>query len=337
MNKSRLLALFFLLASLTFAHSYLPPAKDGATLYVVKRGDTLWDISNNFFDNPFLWPRLWEINPYIDNPNNIYPGDTVVLSDPSTVIKYSPEIKTAGFKKVAPPPPVVYYSRGGSEGFLNKDEWKSIGAVIESEPTVKLLYSVGDSVYVNVGAKDGVRAGDKFTIFRSSKEIFHPYRNGLVGHKVAILGELEITEILGGNKAIAKITNSLREITRGARIRPRESFVKEVVVRRGEQETKGVVVATKNNVQLSGKGDIIYLDVGKKHNVVPGNVFTVTTTPKITFDPDTGRKITLPGADIGKVILLSVSDKTSAALICESKRQIEIGNFVNLDTEAVDI
>lgn len=337
MNKTRLLALFFLLASLTFAHSFLPPAKDGATLYVVKRGDTLWDISDNFFDNPFLWPRLWEINPYIDNPNLIYPGDTVILTDRESVIKYSPEIKTSGFKKVAPPPPVVYYSPGGSEGFLNHQEWKNTGSVIISEPTVKLLYSVGDTVYVNVGSKDNVNVGDKFTIFRSSKEIYHPYRNGLVGHKVAILGELEVTEILGDKKAIAKITNSLREITRGAKIRPKESFVKEVVVRRGEKETKGVVVATKNNVQLSGKGDIVYLDIGKKHDVVPGNVFTVTTLPKSALDPDSGRRIDLPGAKIGKVILLSVNEKTSTALICESARQIEIGDLVTLDTEAVDI
>ncbi|MGH7884411.1 MAG: LysM peptidoglycan-binding domain-containing protein [Thermodesulfobacteriota bacterium] len=337
MNKSRFLAIFFLLASLTFAHSFLPPAKDGATLYVVKRGDTLWDISNNFFDSPFFWPRLWEINSYIDNPNVIYPGDTIILSDGESIVKYTPEIKTGGFKKVDPPPPVVYYSRGGSEGFINDHEWEHTGSVIISEPTTRLLYYEGDTVYINIGTDDQAKVGDKYTIFRSSKEVFHPYRNYRIGHKVAILGELEVIEILGNDKAAAKITNSLREITKGAKIRPKEAFVKEVVLRKGETETKGVVVATKDNIELSGKGDIVYLDLGKKDNVVPGNLLTVSTIPKEAFDPDSGKKIKLPGAKIGKVILISVQENSSTALICESERQIEIGDFVSLDLKIVDI
>ena len=88
---------------------------------------------------------------------------------------------------------------------------------------------------------------------------------------------------------------------------------------------------------MSGKGDIVYLDLGKKDNVVPGNLLTVTTVPKSTFDPDSGKKLDLPGARIGKVILLSVNEGTSVALVCESKRQIQIGDFVTVDTEIVDI
>lgn len=337
MKRFTLLALFLLLFSLTISHGFLPPAKEGATIYVVKSGDTLAEISDKFFDNPFLWPRLWEINPYIDDPNLIFPGDTIQLSDPETVVKYTPKMKTDGFKKIDPAPPVVYYSPGGSEGFINHREWEHTGSVIISEPTTKILYSTGDDVYINIGADDQARVGDKYTIFRTSKEVYHPYRNSKVGYKVAILGELEVTEVLGNDKSSARITNSLREITKGAKLRPKESFVKQVVVRKGEENTSGVVVATKNNGLMSGKGDIIYLDIGKDDNVVPGNVLTVTTVPKSAYDPDTGRRVDLPGAKIGKVILLSVNKESSTALVCESKRQIQIGDFVTVDKKIADI
>jgi hypothetical protein len=47
--------------------------------YVVQKGDTLWDISGKFLQNPWEWPKIWHVNPEICNPNLIYPGDTVNL------------------------------------------------------------------------------------------------------------------------------------------------------------------------------------------------------------------------------------------------------------------
>lgn len=65
-TKSISIALIFCSCILSFA-------------YVVKKGDTLWDLSDEFFENPFTWPELWENNPHIANPHLIYPGDSLAI------------------------------------------------------------------------------------------------------------------------------------------------------------------------------------------------------------------------------------------------------------------
>ncbi len=54
--------------------------------YTVVKGDTLWDISEAFFNDPFKWPELWERNPAIENPHLIYPGDVVMITPEKMMI-----------------------------------------------------------------------------------------------------------------------------------------------------------------------------------------------------------------------------------------------------------
>jgi hypothetical protein len=63
-----------------------------STAYVVKDGDTLWDISDVHFENPFKWPEIWESNPHIANPHLIYPGDTLNFN-----LKMSQQDDLSGF------------------------------------------------------------------------------------------------------------------------------------------------------------------------------------------------------------------------------------------------
>ncbi len=53
-----------------------------AGAYIVKKGDTLWDLSEEFFNDPFTWPDLWEKNRHIQDPHWIYPGDSLYMGEP---------------------------------------------------------------------------------------------------------------------------------------------------------------------------------------------------------------------------------------------------------------
>jgi len=77
-------------------------AKEKEGVYTIQKGDTLWDISSKFLRDPFLWPKLWEKNPYITNPHWIYPGNTINLTDVETAKKEETQ-KSAAEK---PPEPV---------------------------------------------------------------------------------------------------------------------------------------------------------------------------------------------------------------------------------------
>lgn len=47
--------------------------------YLIKEGDTLWDIAAAHYRDPFLWPLIWQANPGIVNPDLIYPGRQLVI------------------------------------------------------------------------------------------------------------------------------------------------------------------------------------------------------------------------------------------------------------------
>ena len=62
-----------------------------ASAYFVKEGDTLWDISAEYLNDPFAWPDLWENNQHIQDPHWIYPGDSIYLGEKDSSVKPAPK------------------------------------------------------------------------------------------------------------------------------------------------------------------------------------------------------------------------------------------------------
>ena len=106
MNNNILLSV--IVASCLLLSSYLVNAET-VTLkgnhpdrYTVVKGDTLWDISARFLEDPWMWPAVWNVNPAIKNPHLIYPGDIILLK----IVDGEPVLTLARDRDlVAPPPP----------------------------------------------------------------------------------------------------------------------------------------------------------------------------------------------------------------------------------------
>jgi len=55
--------------------SDIKPVAGAPDEYTIQKGDTLWDLSQKFLNNPWYWPKIWSLNPGIENPHWIYPGN----------------------------------------------------------------------------------------------------------------------------------------------------------------------------------------------------------------------------------------------------------------------
>jgi len=112
-----LLPLFMLTGAIVIAQEGKKPV---INMYVIKKGDTLWDISARFLANPWLWPKIWEQNKYIENPDLIFPGEPLVL----------PEMVSLPPSPAKPTPPEAEKKAVPEETLIEKPEEEGTGAEV---------------------------------------------------------------------------------------------------------------------------------------------------------------------------------------------------------------
>ncbi len=89
-------------------------------VHEVRRGDTLWDLAGTYLANPFLWPRIFEINTHvIEDPHWIYPGEILTLPDAVSVARVpsGQGQETDAERAPARPQPLDASGRTGVSGF----------------------------------------------------------------------------------------------------------------------------------------------------------------------------------------------------------------------------
>ena len=297
------------------------------TIYVVKKGDTLWGLSDRFLRDPFYWPNLWARNQVITNPHLIYPGQRVRIY-PDRIEFIESEPATC---QPLPPDQVVperIFTASGSEGFLLETDLDTAGTILQTDHN-RLVVGQEDYVYTDIGTELGAKSGDKYSILKRVKKVYHPETGSFIGYKFLPLGSLELVD-MEAKSSRAIITNSYLEISPGAKLIPYRDNRREVTLKAANKNLDGYIIESKMGNITIGQNDVVYLDLGKTQGVEVGNVlYVVRDVPldKTFVKRDAG---TLPQLVLGAVVVVDVTDKTSTALVVKSVETIYVGDKVKL-------
>jgi hypothetical protein len=334
MSKNRIircaLILFLLLPLIAFAETQ--QMKE----HKVVKGDTLWDITNTELADPFRWPEVWKVNPWIKDPHWIYPKQIIKI--PLYLLKkekLDEEIKksaaaspgtTSPDSEAASPEPakeevkkeaakIVKYPLVDrnvliASGYISGNI-PGVGKIIDS-PSGQIVYGRDDIIYIAVDQP--ARAGDKFYVIKASKMIIHPVTEADIGYVISICGIAEIVKIRQG-ETMAKITKNFREVSKGDRLVPYYDI--ETPMTTGnfrKPETDGVIVATGNGYNLQAMFDIIYIDKGCADGIEAGDIFMTAT----------GGSHSSPN---GIIQVINCRKHTATAIIRSSKSPVSPGDI----------
>jgi hypothetical protein len=322
-------------------------------VHVVRRGDTLWDITGHYFGNPWEWPRVWSYNPDITNPHWIYPDDRILLKRngaegppealPGATDAAAEDSPAPGVRiRVARPRPRDTTVRLDDQGYLDREALDQAGEIIGS-PEEHMLLSTYDEAYVKFNEGADVRPGETYTVFRAIEGQERMADES--GELVRIFGGVRV-ESYDPSKRIARvvITDAIDPIERGYRVADAPRQFRMVPPRRNGRSLEAKVVAALRPRTLLTDQQIIFVDVGAEQGVERGNRFFIVdrgdrwrkslpmseramgaTLPAKTL-PDEQDPEMYPEEVIAEGRVVDVRQETSALLVTRALVEVSIGD-----------
>lgn len=332
--------------------AFADPPADAPETYLVQPGDTLWGLSQRFLNNPWYWPRIWSYNPQLQNPNWIQPGSVIrfypgpeqtpvqVEDSPAPSADTNMDVDvgefddiplfevTADLKRALDKIPERNSQQMRREVLVTGEALAGAGQVAHA-PEEKELLSALDRVYVQTD--EAPRAGEVLHIFREAREVRHPVSRQPLGRVVEVVGTLRI-DAVSDHEHLATILESWRDVRRGDRVGRIEGLeLARVAERANEAQVQGYVVdSLRDPVSHFGENHLVFLDRGRKDGVTPGNTFTVVRAG----DPFTGEVRRMADEDIGRILVLDVSELAATGLVIFSNREVLPGDRIEMRTAA---
>jgi hypothetical protein len=256
--------------------------------YTIRPGDTLWDLSGRFLNNPWYWPKVWSFNPEITNPHWIEPGNVLrfypsaeeapLRVEPATpagiAVSDEPE-EPAG----EPPRELEDFSRADMRAPQPVDEADEVAVAgpyrigfvaprtvvtlrdtfvtpreVESSGSLvaafeeKLLLSTQDRAYATF--KNVVEAipGETYVVYRTERKITHPLTGELMGYQSKILGTAKAVAV-DKTAVTGVITHTLDPIERGDLLGPwADRLVRPVPQRPNARDVAGTIVGAQVDI-----------------------------------------------------------------------------------------
>jgi hypothetical protein len=316
------------------------PVRGLPGIHVVRRGDTLWAICDFYFQNPYQWPRIWAMNPQIQNPHWIYPGDQVRLRTGEIAAAPPTPGQTLIDRRKQVPPETLFLR---NEGFIEDESGNDWGDISGSREDKEIL-SDFDEIYIRIAGNHDVRVGQELTVFREVKRV-----GG--GKLIAIQGTARVDQWNPKERiARARIVESLDTIERGARVGPVARRFEVVPPTRNDADVQATVLTSVQPHVFWGANQVVFLDKGEEAGLKPGNrllvlkkgdqwhdsLTTKSSAKRIALESESPadtesvphpRSIDqLPEEVQAELRIISVKKKSSMALVTASRREIEQGD-----------
>jgi len=334
--------------------SQIPLTPDAPAEYLVKSGDTLWDISKLFLRDPWYWPEIWYVNAQIENPHLIYPGDILKLlyvdgkprltlaqrsgSGPESGVskQLKPQVRREGLSRaITSVPYEVIAGFTGRPTLLDKSQVKSAPYVVALREG-HMIGGMGSEIYAR-GLKDAA-AESRYSVIHVDGELRDPENNDLLGYTGIYVGSGPIAT--PGKTAKLVLTDSTQEALQGDKLFPESTEINaDFVPHAPDADINAVVIGVRGS-SVMGAYQLIALNRGSKAGLEPGHVLALQQRGTVVRDKYSkggldsgtgsyfvrGEKIQLPDERIGIAMIYKTFDRMSYALIMESTTAVHEGD-----------
>jgi hypothetical protein len=321
-------------------------------IYIVQKGDTLWDISSQFLRDPWYWPEIWFKNPQIKNPHLIYPGDMLniiyiggqkrvqlqqrgedgkILSYGSgmQIIKLSPRVRSKPIDASIPSIPIVSIRHLLSRPIVIDKNVLDNSAYVISSIDNHLANSADDTIYVRkLGASS---SNDRYQLFRPNKPLKDPITDELLGYEALYVGETKL--LRNGDPATLLITSSVREILPYDRVIPLDhtDFARDFFPKPPVHQVRGKIISLVDAISQLARYQTVSLNLGQRDGIETGNLLRIRHVGSVIQDleeENSNFRVKLPDEEVGIVMVVRTFEKMSYGLVMEADRPISIKDYV---------
>ncbi len=334
MRKTLVALLLMAAGSLAQAEVQL---KDGHPQnYTVVRGDTLWDISGKFLKQPWKWPEIWQVNPQVQNPNLIYPGDVLSLTyvdgQPRIqlnrgasrgTIKLSPTVRSTPMAEAIPTIPLEKINSFLlSNRILDSEAELSQAPYIVAGNAERVVSGAGDRIYARGSFADGQPV---YGLFRQGKTYTDPQSGEVLGINADYVGSGEVVAE-EGDIATLNLSRTNQEARLGDRLLPTEerAISSTFVPSEPSSEIDGLILDVPRGVTQVGQFDVVTLNKGRRDGLSEGNVLAIYKTGETVRDRITGESVKVPDERSGLLMVFRTYDKLSYGLVLNATRSLAV-------------
>jgi hypothetical protein len=313
----------------------VPLAEGHPNEYVVQVGDTLWDIAGTFLKDPWYWPEIWYVNPDIENPHLIYPGDVLglvyiggqprITNVRASTYRMSPQARVTPLTESISSIPYEDVAAFLSSGVvLEKNQADSLPYLLQTRGD-HLIASAGNEIYVR-GVTE-VAPGARFSVVHVGDPLYDPDDNRLIGYQGIAVGDGRLRR--GGDPATVALTDTKMEAKPGDRLLPEEVDIPLNFFPRAPSGTiDGRIISVVGGVTQIGQYMVIVINRGTNNGLSVGDVLSVLQTGEEVKDRFGGGTVRLPEEEAGTVMIFKTYDRISYGLVMEATQAIHIHDTV---------